>query len=403
MLKRGENKPQSSPLTGKGQSIDIPLAAVSIVLSVLGLVFIFSASSYSANAQLGDAFHYVKTQAIALALGLFAMLGLSFVNVSKIKKATIPLYLIGLVLLGMVFLPVIGVESYGAKRWINLGFFTIQPSEYAKFFMVMMLALIASKTDMSKFRGVIAVLLAGGAVCALLIIEPNMSITMCAVAVIFIMLFSSGARIKHLIFLIIPVIVGAVVLILVEPYRMQRLLAFLDPWKSPLEEGYQLIQSYYALGSGGLFGVGLFNSRQKYLFLPFAESDFILSVIGEETGLVGVAIIMSLFVVIAVRGVKIAKQASDRYSCYLAIGITAVTTVQALLNAAVVCGAIPPTGLPLPFVSAGGSSLVAYLGAMGILQSIARNRLPFARINTFEANEASTEGIKHAKRKFSIR
>ena len=312
MLKRGENKPQSSPLTGKGQSIDIPLAAVSVVLSVLGLVFIFSASSYSANVQLGDAFHYVKTQAVALALGLFAMLGLSFVNVSKIKKATIPLYLIGLVLLGMVFLPVIGVESYGAKRWINLGFFTIQPSEYAKFFMVMMLALIASKTDMSKFRGVIAVLLAGGAVCALLIIEPNMSITMCAVAVIFIMLFSSGARIKHLIFLIIPVIVGAVVLILVEPYRMQRLLAFLDPWKSPLEGGYQLIQSYYALGSGGLFGVGLFNSRQKYLFLPFAESDFILSVIGEETGLVGVAIIMSLFVVIAVRGVKIAKQASDR-------------------------------------------------------------------------------------------
>ncbi len=403
MLKRGENKPQSSPLTGKGQSIDIPLAAVSVVLSVLGLVFIFSASSYSANVQLGDAFHYVKTQAVALVLGLFAMLGLSFVNVSKIKKATIPLYLIGLVLLGMVFLPVIGVESYGAKRWINLGFFTIQPSEYAKFFMVMMLALIASKTDMSKFRGVIAVLLAGGAVCALLIIEPNMSITMCAVAVIFIMLFSSGARIKHLIFLIIPVIVGAVVLILVEPYRMQRLLAFLDPWKSPLEEGYQLIQSYYALGSGGLFGVGLFNSRQKYLFLPFAESDFILSVIGEETGLVGVAIIMSLFVVIAVRGVKIAKQASDRYSCYLAIGITAVTTVQALLNAAVVCGAIPPTGLPLPFVSAGGSSLVAYLGAMGILQSIARNRLPFARINTFEANEARAEGIKHAKRKFSIR
>ena len=147
MLKRGENKPQSSPLTGKGQSIDIPLAAVSVVLSVLGLVFIFSASSYSANVQLGDAFHYVKTQAVALALGLFAMLGLSFVNVSKIKKATIPLYLIGLVLLGMVFLPVIGVESYGAKRWINLGFFTIQPSEYAKFFMVMMLALIASKSD----------------------------------------------------------------------------------------------------------------------------------------------------------------------------------------------------------------------------------------------------------------
>ena len=383
MRKSTEIKPTAAVASFARKSADIPLAVTAIILSALGLLFIYSASCYSAEVQLGDAFHYVKTQAIALVLGLFAMLGLSFVDINGVKKATIPLYLLGLALLGMVFLPVIGVEGYGAKRWLNLGFFTIQPSEYAKFFMVMMISFIASKTDMSKFRGVLAVLLAGGAICVLLILEPNMSITMCAVAVIFIMLFASGARIKHLLFLIIPVIIGAVVLILVEPYRMQRLLAFLDPWKSPLEEGYQLIQSYYALGSGGLFGVGLFNSRQKYLFLPFAESDFILSVIGEETGLVGVAIIMVLFLIIAVRGIKIARQASDRYSCYLAVGITAVTTVQALLNAAVVCGAVPPTGLPLPFVSAGGSSLVAYLGAMGILLSISRNRLPFVRVDTF--------------------
>ena len=401
-IKRDIKPADARTFQGRNQGVDIPLAVVAIVLSLLGLLFIYSASCYSANVQLGDAFHYVKTQAIALALGLFAMLGLSFVNIEKIKKATIPLYLIGLALLGMVFLPVIGVESYGAKRWLNLGFFTIQPSEYAKFFMVMMISLIAAKTDMSKFRGVLAVLLAGGAVCVLLIIEPNMSITMCAVAVIFIMLFASGARIKHLVMLIIPVVVGAVLLILIEPYRMQRLLAFLDPWKSPLEEGYQLIQSYYALGSGGLFGVGLFNSRQKYLFLPFAESDFILSVIGEETGLIGVAIIMALFLIIAVRGIKIARQASDRFSCYLAMGITAVTTVQALLNVAVVCGAVPPTGLPLPFVSAGGSSLVAYLGAMGVLLSISRNRLPFVRVNTFDSNDKATS-VKHPKRKLSIR
>lgn len=391
--------------TGSGARADVPLAVVAVILSAFGLLFIYSASSYSADIQMGDAFHYVKTQAVALALGLFAMLGLSFININSVKKATIPLYLIGLALLGMVFLPVIGVESYGAKRWLNLGFFTIQPSEYAKFFMVMMIALIASKTDMSKFRGVLAVLLAGGAVCALLIIEPNMSITMCAVAVIFIMLFSSGARIKHLVLLIIPALVGAVLLILIEPYRMQRLLAFLDPWKSPLEEGYQLIQSYYALGSGGLFGVGLFRSRQKYLFLPFAESDFILSVIGEETGLLGVAIVMALFLIIAVRGIKIARQAQDRFSCYLATGITAVTTVQALLNVAVVCGAVPPTGLPLPFVSAGGSSLVAYLGAIGILLSISRNRLPYIKANTFESGNAVSfkTSVKHPKPKISIR
>lgn len=382
--------------------VDIPLVVVALALSGIGLLFIYSASSYSADVQLGDAFHYVKTQAVALALGLFAMLGLSFVDISKIKKATIPLYLIGLVLLGMVFLPVIGVESYGAKRWLNLGFFTIQPSEYAKFFMVMMLSLVASKLDMSKFRSVIAMLLVGGAVCVLLMLEPNMSITMCAVAVIFIMLYVGGARVKHLLLLIIPVVVGAVALVILEPYRMQRLLAFLDPWKSPLEEGYQLIQSYYALGSGGLFGVGLFASRQKYLFLPFAESDFILSVIGEETGLIGVAVIVGLFLTIAVRGIKIARQAQDRYSCYLAAGITAVTTVQALLNVAVVCGAVPPTGLPLPFVSAGGSSLVAYLGAIGILLSISRSRLPFVRVDTFDESEKEIIP-KHAKKKISIR
>lgn len=357
-----------------------------LILSALGLVFIYSASSYSAQVQLGDAFHYVKTQAVALVLGIFAMVFLSFADTSGIRKASPALYVIGLALLALVFVPVIGVESYGAKRWLNLGFFTIQPSEYAKFFMVMMIARFASAKDMSKFRNVIAVLLLGGAVCVLLILEPNMSITMCAVAVIFIMLFASGIKFSQMLLLTVPVVIGAVVLVIAEPYRMQRLLAFLDPWKSPLEEGYQLIQSYYALGSGGLFGVGLFASRQKYLFLPFAESDFILSVIGEETGLVGILLIMVLFLIIAVRGVRIAMYAKDRYSCYLALGITAVITVQALLNMAVVCGAVPPTGLPLPFMSAGGSSLVAYLGASGILLSISRGGARYLKTTAFASN-----------------
>lgn len=392
----------SASFLKKRGSIDIPLAAVAIALSLLGLLFIFSASSYSAKVQMGDAAHYVKTQAVALALGLFAMVALSFVDVSKIKKYSYVLYIVGLALLALVFVPVIGVESYGAKRWLNLGFFTIQPSEYAKFFMVFAIAAFMSKADMTKLRNVLAVLGLGGAVCVLLILEPNMSITMCAVAVLFIMLFVGGMRIKHIALMCVPVIVGAVALILAEPYRMQRLLAFLDPWKSPLEEGYQLIQSYYALGSGGLFGVGLFNSRQKYLFLPFAESDFILSVIGEETGLFGVAVIMVLFLIIAVRGVKIARGAQDRFSCYLAAGITAVTTVQAILNIAVVCGAVPPTGLPLPFVSAGGSSLVAYLGAVGILLSISKKQDRYMRVDSFaEAVAAENTGSLNRRRGLS--
>lgn len=356
-------------ILGKGKS-DVGLIAVALCLSLLGLLFIYSASCYSARLESGDSFHYVKTQSLALVIGLFAMVMLSNVNIASIEKISPILYVLALILLGAVFIPVIGVESYGAKRWLNLGVFTIQPSEYAKFFMVAFIARFASKVDMKKFGNLVILLLIGGAVCVLIMLEPNMSITMCVVAVLFVMLYASGSKLWHIALLVLPVLAGAIVLILIEPYRLQRLLAFLDPWQSPLDEGYQLIQSYYALGSGGLFGVGIFNSRQKYLFLPFAESDFILSVIGEETGLLGVLVIMVLFCIILIKGIKISKIARDRFSCYLAVGITAITTVQALLNMAVVCGAIPPTGLPLPFVSAGGSSLVAYLGAIGVLNGI---------------------------------
>lgn len=242
-------------------SFDKPLAIAAILLSLLGILFIYSASKYSAAVQMGDAFHYVKTQAVALFFGVLAMFGLSFFDANNFQKLALPLYIAGLVLLALVFLPVVGVESYGAKRWLNLGFFTIQPSEYAKFFMVMLIAKYMSKSDMTKLKNVFVVLVIGGLVALLLILEPNMSITICVVAVLIAMLFFGGIKPRHLLLLMIPLVIGAVLLVLVEPYRMKRLLAFLDPWESPLEEGYQLIQSYYALGSGGLFGVGIGNSR----------------------------------------------------------------------------------------------------------------------------------------------
>ena len=164
-------------------------------------------------------------------------------------------------------------------------------------------------------------------------------------------------------------------LIIAEPYRLQRLLAFVDPWASPKGEGYQLIQSLYALGGGGWFGVGLFNSRQKYRFLPFAESDFILSVIGEEIGLLGCLFVFALYLIVILRGVRIAINCKDKFSCFLASGICAVITVQSLLNFAVVTGSIPPTGLPLPFISYGGTSLVVFMGAVGVLLNISRQVL----------------------------
>ena len=351
---------------------DISLGLVAIILSAVGLVFIYSASSYSAEVQLGDSFHYVKTQGVALFVGVLFMVGMTFVDLRKVKKVALPIYIVSLVLLGLVFVPVLGVESYGAKRWLNLGFFTIQPSEYAKFGMVIMLAKIMADKGADTFPKLLLLFLIGGVVALLLILEPNMSITICVVLVLVLMIFVGGAKFKHLIAIGLPVLAAGVTLIFSEPYRIRRLLAFVDPWASPLDEGYQLIQSYYALGSGGLFGVGIGNSRQKYLFLPFAESDFILSVIGEEIGFVGILLVVALFLFIVVKGWMVAVRAKDRFSSYLATGITAVLAVQTALNIAVVCGAIPPTGLPLPFVSAGGSSLVAYLMAIGLLMNVSR-------------------------------
>lgn len=353
-------------------SFDKPLAVSAAVLSCIGLLFIYSASSYSAELQYGDAFRYVETQAVALALGVAAMFAVSFVRPERIKKYSFVLFAVGVALLAAVFVPGFGVESYGAKRWINLGFFTVQPSEYAKFAMVAFLAAFAAKKGVGTFPRALVFLATAGLVCLLLLLEPNMSVTICVGAAAFVLLFAAGAKPTHLAVILVPVAALGIALIVAEPYRVRRLLAFLDPWSSPLDEGYQLIQSYYALGSGGLFGVGLFNSRQKYLFLPFAESDFILSVIGEETGFFGVLGVLALFAVIIVRGTLIAARARDRYSCYLAAGITALLALQTLMNVAVVCGAVPPTGLPLPFVSAGGSSLVCYFAAVGALHSVSR-------------------------------
>lgn len=352
------------------RKINLKIPVLAVVLSVFGVVMIYSASSYSAQRTYGDAFFYVKKQVFALILGIFAMTALIFVDLDKLRKYSRVFYAAGLVLLAAVFVPGLGVESYGAKRWLNLGITTVQPSEYAKFTTVFFLADFMSERDMRKTKNLFAALAIGMAECVLIILEPNMSITVCAAAVVAIMVFAGGAKGKSLAALGGGAALALPALIVAEPYRMKRLLAYIDPWSSPKGEGYQLIQSYYALGSGGLFGVGLFGSRQKYLFLPFSESDFILSVIGEELGLFGVASVLALFVVFLTEGARTAVKAKNAFGCYLAIGITAVVSVQVLVNAAVVSGSIPPTGLPLPFMSAGGSSLVAFLAATGLLTNV---------------------------------
>ena len=354
--------------------VDPVLVAAVVGLMAFGVLMVYSASSYNARVNYGNEYYYMFKQLIGVVLGLVAMTACAITDYHILKKWRFVILAVSFAMLVAVFIPGVGVENYGAKRWINLPFFTIQASEIAKFGFIIFTAAYMAKNyeKMSTFRGLIPVLAVGVAMCVLIIAEPNMSITMCMIMLTFAMLFVGGAKIKHFLVLIIPVALLVPVLIMLEPYRLKRLTAFLDPWSSPLGEGYQLIQSFYALGSGGLFGLGLFNSRQKYLFLPFSESDFIFSVIGEELGLVGCVAVVAVYCVVIWRAVRIAKNANDRFGCYLSAGIAAITAIQTAVNIAVVTGSIPPTGLPLPFVSAGTSSLVVFCAGIGMLLSVER-------------------------------
>ncbi len=352
------------------KKIDYILLCAVISLVLIGLLFVYSASNYSAQITYGNKYFFLFKQLIGAVIGIVVMLVMTKISLKFIKKLWIAGVIVAVILLCLVFVPGIGIENYGAKRWIGFGSFSIQPSEIAKFAYVLFCAVYMSKTDTSKFRYCLLPMLIGMMFCGLIIAEPNMSITMCMAMLMIIMLYLGGMKWKYFMLMLVPIVVAVPLLIVIEPYRLQRLLAFIDPWASPKDEGYQLIQSLYALGSGGWFGVGLFNSRQKYRFLPFAESDFVFSVIGEETGLFGCLVVFALYAVVIVRGVRIAANSKDKFTCYLAGGISAVVAVQSLLNFAVVTGSIPPTGLPLPFISYGGTSLVVFLAAMGILLNL---------------------------------
>ena len=346
-------------------------------MSAFGVLAVYSASRYVAKTQYGNEWYFVNKQLLGFVLGIVAMLVCGRLNVQILKGKMLRwlALIIPIVMLGLVFVPGIGKTNYGATRWIGVGSFTIQPSELAKYGFVIFSAAYMSENmaQMQTFKGVLPVLIAGGMICLLIIIEPNMSVTMCVGMLMLAMLFLGGMRIKHFMVLFIPALVAIPLLIIAEPYRLSRLSAFLDPWESPKGEGYQLIQSLYALGNGGWFGTGLFRSRQKYRFLPFAESDFILSIIGEELGFVGIALLFLASAVLILLGIKTAAKANDFFSFLLASGITLIYGIQTVVNALVVSGSIPPTGLPLPLISSGNTSLIITMASMGLLYSISKN------------------------------
>ena len=352
---------------------DLLLFAAALLLVSLGLVMVYSASSVMALAETGDPLYYLKRQMIGMTLGTIAMLVLMQIDYRIYQRLAILGVVVAYGLLVAVLL--VGTEISGSRRWIDLGVFNLQPSEVSKLALVNFIAAFAaSRPQVMKnfWKGLVPPLLVTGVFFALVVAEPDFGTGVSMVGTAMVMLFACGARISHLIILGLLAIPLLGVLIWLEPYRMERILSFLDPWADPMNTGWNIIQSLLAIGSGGLFGLGLGSSRQKFFYLPEQHTDFIFAIIGEELGFLGSLAVLSLFSLFAWRGFRVAMRASDLFGCFLAVGITAMIIVQAALNIGVVSGVLPVTGVTLPFISFGSSSLVVSLAGVGVLLNISK-------------------------------
>ena len=366
-------------MTIRGRSrrtCDKTIVALMILLLVLGLITLFSATYYQRTAS-GDPLSAVKKQLFGIALGAAACTVLSHVPYRIFRRTRIMLALLGaaLVLLVLVIIPGIGVSINGSRRWLNIAGLSMQPSEFAKYAMVIFMAGALDRRAQeigSLIFGVAPLLLVPGVMFLLILEQPNLStggsILICAL----VMLFAAGLKKRHMALLSVCGLCVGGFYAWSAPYRRERLLSFRDPFAKMSDEGYQLSQSLIALGSGGLFGMGLGQGRQKFAYLPYPESDFIFAIVGEDFGLMGCCTVIALFAAFVFAGLRIAVCCRDRYGCFLAAGITAMIGLQAFINMGVVTGIMPTTGLPLPFFSAGGTSITMIMAAVGILLNISR-------------------------------
>lgn len=355
--------------------IDFPLFIVIIMLLCIGIVMVFSASMVAdIQGPHQDSYYHLKRQVIWAAMGLVTMI--VTINIPYTKYRNKKFIAMGMFITIALLLIVFAMPPIkGARRWIGFGGVGLQPSEVAKIMLIIYLSdNITRKGDKIKTfsKGMLPILIIAIFVAFLIILEPNMSTAVIIVSVAFCLLFAAGARFKHLFGLFLTGLVGIIGLAIVEPYRLKRITGFLDPWGDSLNTGYQAIQSLYALGSGGLFGLGLCQSRQKWYYIPEAQNDFIMSIIGEELGFIGVLFIIILFALLISRGLKIAINCKDKFGSLLATGITSLIAVQASINLLVVSSFMPVTGVTLPLISYGGSSLLFTMASLGILLNISR-------------------------------
>ena len=351
------------------------LFGATVGLALFGVVMVYSASAMVAVQQNGSPFHFVIRQAVWTALGLGAMLAAMQMDYTRLRdpRVVYGLLAVTLVLLVAVFaFPPVN----GARRWIRFGSFaTLQPSELSKLALALFLARFLERRagDEGSFgRTFLPCMIVTGLLVLLVVAEPDLGTALMLAVICVVMVFTAGARLTHLALAAAPALVGLAGLLIFVPFRMKRMVAFLDPWADPQGASYQVVQSLLAVGSGGINGLGLTEGRQKLFYLPFAHSDFIFAVIGEELGLIGALLVVGLFGLFLWRGMRAAWRAPDRFGMLLGIGLVAGIVAQALFNISVVLALVPTKGIPLPFISYGGSAMVLTLFAAGVLMNIAQ-------------------------------
>ena len=356
---------------------DTMLFGAVAILVAIGLVMIYSASSAVAYAESHDTAYYLKRQFVQLIVGLVAAYAVYRIDYRKLRAAAPYLLVLSALSLIAVLVPHVGVYVGGARRWIAAGPLSFQPSEFAKLALVLYLAAVLSSKGeriTSLVRGLVPMCIPVAVMAVLVLKEPDMGTASLLAFTAFTMFFVAGARFEHLFLIFLVTIPTVVFSIVMSPYKRARIFAFLDPWKDAQNTGFHIVQSLFALGTGGILGVGLGQSRAKFFYLPEQYTDFIFSVLGEELGVVGAGFVVVLFLVVAYRAARIAINAPDRFGFFLATGCAALIVIQAFVNIGVVTSSWPVTGVPLPFISYGGSSLIVSLIAVALIINVGRHR-----------------------------
>ncbi len=357
------------------KQVDLVLLFSVITISIFGIIMIFSASYIWATYKFNDAFHFVKHQTLFFVIGIILLYLVSKIDYRVYFEKANFILIACLILLILVIIPGIGTVRNGSRSWFGIGSFGIQPSEFAKISLIIFTSKYLCKNE--KYlknikKGVLPILSIVLFVFGLIMLQPDFGTGVIIVISIIGLLFIAGVNFKFFMKTAMIGLLGIIGLIAMAPYRLKRILSFLNPWSDPLGSGFQIIQSLYAIGPGGLFGYGFLNSRQKHFYLPEPQTDFIFSIISEEFGFMGILIVSSLFLLIIAKGFQIARKANDNFAKYLAFGIIFQIAFQAVLNLMVVVGLIPVTGVTLPFLSYGGSSLMITLLEIGIVLNISR-------------------------------